>query len=311
MISSCLQCAFGTGKLLFEDQAKQIIDESLKKYPDSGLFLCAKARLERLHRNVEGSRQHFARALEVQKEWKQMAHLCYYDLGFCHLYLSQFDEAQKFFELLLEENEWSKGFYIYMVGICLLKRGEKEKALELLLTIPKRVARKFGGRMISIEHFVLRKVKSYCSPSKCEFVLPILEILYIWNAFTQMTIDALKEAQTDMDKWLGATEEKGEYEYVILLMLAAIHVQLGELDKAQAKCETIEANKKLIKGENWVIPFARYELAMLWARQDNHKLTERVNEKLKQALSYSTDYNFELRMHLRIHLAFDQLEKLE
>eukprot|EP00041_Stephanoeca_diplocostata_P038269 m.1491054 g.1491054 ORF g.1491054 m.1491054 type:complete len:166 (+) comp25191_c0_seq39:76-573(+) len=87
------------------------------------------------------------------------------------------------------------------------------------------------------------------------------------------------------------------------------------------RCFTaVEALRKKIKVEAWVVPYARYELGMLWLRQDTappptagttptHGTkagTKRGLAKLRHVNAKKGDYAWDLQLSLRIHLVFHQ-----
>lgn len=88
-----------------------------------------------------------------------------------------------------------------------------------------------------------------------------------------------------------------------LLLRGSLLSQIGGRDEEAQRCFLdIEARKKAIKIDLYVVPYARYELAMLYHRIDKPD-TARVVKELKHASSRKGDYNFDVQLSLRIHLA--------
>lgn len=64
-----------------------------------------------------------------------------------------------------------------------------DKATTMYGKIPEFVARKFGGRVLGVETYVLRKVKTFQN-DKCErTLLPVLELIGLWNVSFKLLSD--------------------------------------------------------------------------------------------------------------------------
>lgn len=85
------------------------------------------------------------------------------------------------------------------------------------------------------------------------------------------------------------------------LLTGAVHAQLGNDQIAEQYFLALEDKKKGLKNEKWVVPFARYELAMLWTRQRG-PADKKARDMLKKALSYNAEYDFQSRLELRCHM---------
>lgn len=62
----------------------------------------------------------FNRSINSQSEWRQMHHVCFWELMFCHAYLRQWDRSAYYASLLLQENKWSRASYSYMCAVFTL-----------------------------------------------------------------------------------------------------------------------------------------------------------------------------------------------
>jgi hypothetical protein len=146
-------------------------------------------------------------------------------------------KAKEYVETLAIENSWSKAFYNYAVGVCecipiqflfcnkiceciliFVKDmlGNKEAAKERFQKAPTFVVRKYGGRIISAEQYVIRKSKMY-EDLKYELTpgLPGLEMIFLWNGFSSMSTEVLEKCLEIVDECLkGFGEEtKGNNRY--------------------------------------------------------------------------------------------------
>jgi len=154
----------------------------------------------------------------------------------------------------------------------------------------------------------LRQVEQYVGADGQRLVLPHLEIMYFWNAFPQMGRNMLAAALAEVTDYRTAHWDTASVDDRALLSLLAgtILGQLGKLPEAEACLHWVEENRKAIKQEISVVPYARYELAMLWHEAEG--VTERVVAELRHAMAYSHDFNFDLQLNLRIHLALYQFQ---
>ena len=378
-------CLFSFRRGLQEhiEVASKLLDHTLARFPDGGLFLFIKGRLERLRRDLRASVACFMRSADMQTEFVQLQHLCYYELGWSHFFLGEYGESLKYFGVLSVESEWSKAFYGYMKALCLLELGDVAQAQQLLLSLPDLVKRSFGGKTLSVEQFVVRKVTQYVpqagkddrvsssdgggggeggsgggggggsaaesfsvgggdegsvevtgdsrsgvgsdglvdrqgrrgedqrasddegkDDADDEFVdalslnedvagscpvglvLPSLEVMYLWNGFTQFDRDLLMRASglvrsymrdrgLDGDDAGSVSPPAGtphavanvgqdmDERCVCKLLMGSLLKECGELAAAMACFQYIEAHSKHIRRELYVIPHARYERASL------------------------------------------------
>lgn len=217
--------------------AEDVLRRNLERYPDSGLFLFMSGRLQRLKCDLPAALRDLSRAAEVQTEWPQLREVCYYDLGWTHFFLRQWSNAADYFGRLRTANEWSKCLYAYIEAVCLLAHGSDDRqAIELLLEAPSHVRRRWGGKIMSEEQFVVRKVRTYVDSSGCRLILPALELAYLWNGFTQLPRDLLQQALDEVDAWHNtratATARDADAEAIGTLLRAAL---LKHLDRRCAR----------------------------------------------------------------------------
>ena len=62
----------------------------------------------------------FKQAAAGQREWRQLQHLCAYELGTTYLFMLDHDAGRPWWKMLEDENQWSKAFYIYMQLITVI-----------------------------------------------------------------------------------------------------------------------------------------------------------------------------------------------
>eukprot|EP00002_Diphylleia_rotans_P019256 TRINITY_DN3727_c0_g1_i1.p1 TRINITY_DN3727_c0_g1~~TRINITY_DN3727_c0_g1_i1.p1 ORF type:complete len:607 (+),score=155.24 TRINITY_DN3727_c0_g1_i1:48-1868(+) len=285
-------------------EAERILKQELSKYPTSAVHIMAEGRLARLKKDIDGSIVSFEKAIKIQDQFKQLQHVCFYDVGWSHIFNLEWGKAKVYFQSLLAESEWSKAFYSYMVALCLLDEGQTERADYLLSTIPSLVNRTYGGRTITVEQFVLKKVQLYTQNGRCDLFLPQLEISYLWNGYSQMQPEKIKQTLVVIDTNLarvksGSQDANPTQEALCLLLKGAALKNLGNFGEALECFDLVESMESLIKEETWIVPHAVYEAGSMLILQGND---EDGQKRILKARDKYTNYIFELRLHLRIHL---------
>jgi hypothetical protein len=86
--------------------AGKMVDMQLKKYPESFIFLGLKARLEQSKCNPMLAEAQYIKVIENQLDWRNLTHVCYWDLGFCQAAQGKWKEAAQSFQVLLSESKW-------------------------------------------------------------------------------------------------------------------------------------------------------------------------------------------------------------
>eukprot|EP00002_Diphylleia_rotans_P038551 TRINITY_DN8791_c0_g3_i4.p1 TRINITY_DN8791_c0_g3~~TRINITY_DN8791_c0_g3_i4.p1 ORF type:complete len:426 (+),score=68.38 TRINITY_DN8791_c0_g3_i4:64-1341(+) len=142
-------------------EAEHILHDALERFPNSSLHKWIEGRLLRLRKDHKASVEAFEAASNMQTESVRLKHLCLYEVIWCRLFVMDHTSPIPMLEKLKLENEWSKAFYAYLLGVCLLKAGKEEEAMNALEEVPSLIQRRFGGRVISVEQFAERKVKTY------------------------------------------------------------------------------------------------------------------------------------------------------
>lgn len=303
-----LQGWSATGNNPNADESAVFMDEILAEFPDGGLFLFFNGRFKRLLRDLDSAEESFLRAIEVQTDWKQLRHLCYYELGWCYFFNFKWEEALTYFGYMYEQNEWSKGFYLYMMALCQVKLGKLADAIKSFETVAARDPRRYGGVLLSVDRFVFRKIASGVTEDKCTLVLPDIEITYMWNGFTQLP---QQNVQNCLDRVLAWRSENAstmtpDSDAVTSLLLGSLYTELKLYNQAELALNVIEANAKEIKSDVYTIPFGRFQLASLWYRQEG--CTPKVKAMIHKALAFSQKYDFEQRLSIRSHLALSQFK---
>ena len=299
----------------FKPLADRVLRTSLEYYPKSALHLYMHGRAKRLEKNIEGSSKHFNAICALKGIPVQLRHLCYYELGL-NAILSNMDWAvvEKHMRTLFNENYWSRAFYAYLVGVSCLMQSQTQtdndakfiEARNWFSKVPGMVTRKFGGRVIAVEAYVIRK-----SASKVIGKWMGLEVLAIWNLTNVMvpealskTVELISEVKARKEVY-ERTNQQPEIDSVINLVLGEAERELGHIAESTTIFESIistsNASPIMIPNTStllWTVPVAYYNLAVTTFLASDWKACKKFLELGRAKGGYEFEHRFELRMHL-------------
>ena len=89
--------------------ATALLAHCFEEYPGGSFFLWLQGRQQRNNRLLSDAIDSFKRAAAGQREWRQLQHLCAYELGTTYLFMLDHDAGRPWWEMLEHENQWSKG----------------------------------------------------------------------------------------------------------------------------------------------------------------------------------------------------------
>ncbi|KAF9159155.1 hypothetical protein DFQ26_006851 [Actinomortierella ambigua] len=297
--------------------ADKCLDDALKTYKESAFFLYFAGRNNRLKGEIDESTAAFELASsKATPEWGQeLQRLCDYELGLNYAIKLEWTKAMPYFERLAQENYWSTAFFLYFKAACLENAGRRDEALKTYQLIPGLMNRKFGGRTIQVELYVLRKIKLFESNGFLTN-LPALEILLIWNTFSSMTRANLEICLSQVEKQIGLTRTTTTLDTVVVLktIRGSILHQLGRHKEADDCLKwVVELNPTRIQEEKWVLPFACWEAGNGYWMQDKDVAGDgrwkRAKAMWDKAMTF-TGYEFEFRLSIRVHAAMMKVDDL-
>jgi len=198
------------------------------------------------------------------------------------------------------------------------------------------VQRKFGGKTLAIESFVMRRTNAFIQNKKRP-VLPSLEMAYIFYGFNQMDNNQLAQSLSFVDNFVSLSGTSNGYPSISVEDVLIVSLIRGSCLSAMKRYHEADKLLKQIVGtpekeakqELYVIPFAYFELAANNMEQvidadkknknsnnsDNNikertKLLADAKAQLKSASAFKSAYDFKNRLHFRIHLANVELKQL-
>uniref|UniRef100_A0A8C2XKU6 Tetratricopeptide repeat domain 39A n=1 Tax=Cyclopterus lumpus TaxID=8103 RepID=A0A8C2XKU6_CYCLU len=301
----------GTGEGDVED-AEKLLQPYLEKYPTGSIFLFFAGRIEEIKGNLDAVSR-FEECCEVQQQWKQFHHMCYWELMWCFTYKRHWKMAYFYADLLSKENTWSKATYAYMKAAYLsmltpddcLTFGET--ALTLFRQVPG-LKQKIAGKSLPTEKFAIRKARRYLAENPIALPAPPLEMMYIWNGYT--VIGKHKDLTEGMLKTLGEAQAKldrSEFtvdDQCLLSLLKGLCLKhLGRQEEAEQYFTLVLCNESQIKYDHYLVPNALLEHGLLCLEQGRN--AEAIS-LLETAMQNYKHYSMESRTHFRIQAALQK-----
>ncbi|CAD6887124.1 unnamed protein product [Tilletia laevis] len=215
------------------DMGDKILSWNLVRFPQGIFFLYFSARLYGAQALPEKAIEYYRNAIEAQREYKQLHHLCFWDLSLTYLATCDFARAYECYDVLSRESNWSKAIYQYSKAVMLYETGmnsadaHSRSPSTIMRTVPK-LTKRIAGRQIPFERFVAYKAKKYIACNN-RAPLPGLEFSYLWHCIGQSPVfllvsNSLARIDEMLDELATYTDPAaygtGETEYYGALCLA-------------------------------------------------------------------------------------------
>ncbi|KAG7441581.1 uncharacterized protein BT62DRAFT_936891 [Guyanagaster necrorhizus] len=153
--------------------ADKIIRWHAKRYPNGVFFLFGSGRLALVQSRPEEALKYYARAIEVQSQYRTLHHISFWEMAIANLALWDIKASLGCWTELEREATWSKAIYAYGMAVCLLETGGD--ARRLMEKVPD-LRQKIAGKSIPLEKLVARKARKFLSQDY--LALPALEMAY-------------------------------------------------------------------------------------------------------------------------------------
>ncbi|KAI8088521.1 hypothetical protein BDF21DRAFT_378735 [Thamnidium elegans] len=300
-----------------EDLSDRVLAYSLKLYPDGVFFLYFSGRQLVARNQLVEAKNQYQKAIDTQKDWKQLQHMCYWELGLINLLQQNWQESLDCYTTLHKESNWSKAVYTYLQAISLFVLAtnddtktpeEKEKlakeAGEMMVKVTS-AKQKIAGKSIPLEKFVARKARKFIAQNN-RLLFPDLEALNAFSAFDFMSIDLLhnnlerttKEIyrlthETKHEEVLNYYDDLCLSHYMRSMVLRLLIDQVKDastetkvnwkrLHKESIRC--VMENAKKVQLDHYIYYFTRYEEArMLIIDQEYQKAKDIVQSIIKSS----------------------------
>ncbi|XP_044512959.1 tetratricopeptide repeat protein 39B isoform X2 [Gracilinanus agilis] len=308
----------GTGEANIEE-AETLLEPYLQRFPNGSLILFYSARIELLKGNFEKAQVIFQNCIASQEEWKQIHHLCYWELMWCYTFQQEWLKAYHYADLLCKESRWSKAIYVFQKAaiLSMLPDEDVKPTGENIVSLFRQVEglkQRIAGKSIPTEKFAVRKSRRYSSSAFPEkLILPALEMMYIWNGFTvvgkrpdltENLLITIEKAETTLRNEIKCNDYFTDDQCLVQLLKGLCLKHLGRLLQAELCFNQVIQSEKQLKFDHYLVPFTLYELGLLYQQQGD---TEKAIRIIETAKTNYKDYSMESRLHFRIHAALSSL----
>ncbi|XP_072534701.1 tetratricopeptide repeat protein 39B-like isoform X2 [Salminus brasiliensis] len=322
MFNIYITVILGTGECNLAE-AEALLEPYAQKFPKGALMLFYAARIAVLKGEFEMAQKLFLECIATQEEWRQIHHLCYWELMWTYSFQQDWLEAYRYADLLCKESKWSQTIYVFQKAsiLSMLSEEEVEKTGEDIVELFRQVDSlrlRFAGKSVPTEKFAARKARRYNSSNPKKLVIPALEMMYVWNGFTivgkrpaltQDILTTIEKAEEDLKNDASNPSVYYADDQSVVQMLKGLCLRhLGRLEQAERCFNNVISSEKTIKYDHYLVPFTMYELGLLYKQQGDVEKAIACIEKAK--LNYK-DYSMESRLHFRIHAALTKLTEPE
>uniref|UniRef100_A0A3B3SV32 Tetratricopeptide repeat protein 39B n=1 Tax=Paramormyrops kingsleyae TaxID=1676925 RepID=A0A3B3SV32_9TELE len=266
-----------------------------------------------------GAQLKFQQCIASQHEWKQIHHVCYWELMWAHCFQQEWLQAYRYAELLWRESRWSKAIYMYQKAAILSMMPEEdvkttgENVVELFRQV-EGLKQRLAGKSIPTEKFAVRKSRRYSCSTPVKLVVPALEMMYVWNGFTivgkradvtEGLLITIEKAEEQLSNDPRPSEYHPDDQCLVQMLKGLCLKHLGRLLQAELCFTQVLSIEKRIRYDHYLVPYTLYELGLLYKQQGDVAKAIRYIENAK--LNYK-DYSMESRLHFRIHAALSNLK---
>ena len=266
--------------------AEKVLNYHLARYPQGVFFLYFHGRLYSTQGLSREAIECFEEARDVQEEYVQLKHICYWDMSLCSMSLGAWEDTYRDFTVLAEENNWSRAVYNYVRAAALYQLGDdasRERARELFARVPS-LTQKIAGKSIPLEKFVARKARKMSEQGY--LTLPAMEFAYMCHCYTTAsnqalantllpTVDAalaeLQTASSQTDDVCLAHFLRGVILRNLAYPEAHVHVtgttrwsQSAAAREAEQSLQFVTARGAELTYDHYLAYFAHYELGRLY-----------------------------------------------
>ncbi|XP_067106489.1 tetratricopeptide repeat protein 39B-like [Osmerus mordax] len=308
----------GTGETNLTE-AEALLEPYKSKFPNGALILFYTARIAVLKGDFTFGQEKFLACIGTQQEWRQIHHLCYWELMWAHCFQQEWLEAYRYANLLCKESKWSQAIYVFQKASILSMLPEEARQrtgedVEELFRQVEGLQLRFAGKSIPTEKFASKRAARYSAQPPVKLVIPALEMMYVWNGFTivgqradltENILATIQEAEDALRDQPNPSVHHVDDQCVVQLLKGLCLRHLGRLDQAEDCFSLLLSSESRIKYDHHLVPFTMYELGLLYQKQGNQ---EKAVTFIQNAKHNYKDYSMESRLHFRIHAALNSMD---
>ncbi|KAM0755093.1 hypothetical protein T439DRAFT_309959 [Meredithblackwellia eburnea MCA 4105] len=178
--------------------ASNVLHYNLDRYPNGVFFLYFAGRLHSTETQLKDAVDAFHDAINAQREFIQLAHICYWDLGLVSLAMGNHQKGYECFNILDKESNWSKAIYHYAKATMLYEQGnskDRNQVNTMMKNVPDLMQR-IAGKSIPLEKFVARRARKFVDQGN-RLCLPGVELAYVLNCIQMSPRYVLFETHLD------------------------------------------------------------------------------------------------------------------
>ncbi|XP_056883989.1 tetratricopeptide repeat protein 39B isoform X1 [Takifugu flavidus] len=307
----------GTGEGNLEE-AEALLEPYRHKYPKGSIVLFYTARIATLQGNFQKALLKFQECISSQQEWRQIHHMCYWELMWTHSYQQDWVQAFRYADLLCQESRWSKAIYVYQKAaiLSMMSEEEQKKTGEDVVDLFRQVEglkQRLAGKSIPTEKFAVRKSRRYQGAAVVPLVVPALEMMYVWNGFTvvgkradytEALLVTIETAEERLRNHPNPSDFHPDDSCLLQMLKGLCLKHLDRLFQAELCFTRVLSSERQIRFDHYLVPFTLYELALLYHQQgDSAKAAAHIHN----AKTNYKGYSLESRLHFRIHAALNSL----
>uniref|UniRef100_A0A8C8HNV2 Tetratricopeptide repeat protein 39B n=1 Tax=Oncorhynchus tshawytscha TaxID=74940 RepID=A0A8C8HNV2_ONCTS len=307
----------GTGEANLEE-SDFLLEPYIEKFPNGALILFYQARIALLKGNFEFAQKKFLECIAAQQEWRQIHHLCYWELMWSYSFQQDWLEAYQYADLLCKESKWSQAVYVFQKASILSMMPEEEvkktgENVEQLFRQVESLRLRIAGKSIPTEKFAAKKAQRYSAATPVTLVIPAVEMIYVWNGFTiigkrpeltESILVTIEKAEEQLKNDPNPSEYHVDDQCMVQMLKGLCLRHLGHLDQAQLCFTHVISSENRIKHDCYLVPYSMYELGLLYKQQGDLGKATTTIENAK--LNYK-GYSMESRLHFRIHAALNTM----
>ncbi|XP_038602592.1 tetratricopeptide repeat protein 39B-like [Tachyglossus aculeatus] len=298
------------------DSLEDLLAPYLAKFPKCAILRFYAARIDVMKGLFGTAQAKLRECVLLQDEWREIHHLCYWELMWTYIFEQDWRYAYHYANLLHQHNRWSKTTYSFLKAsvLCMLpgdfakEAGEDVRSLFMQVKFQKL---KIGGRTPPTEKFADLKCKRYSGTGSWHAAQPILEMMYIWSGFRMIAkrLDLVARWMVIIEREEEALRECQNPEYftddqcLVKLLKGCCLKYLDRLWKAEQCFGEVIRNEKLLKFDRYLVPYAYYELGLLFHQKGDG---EKALAYIERTKAYK-DYSMESRLQFRVHAALQHI----
>uniref|UniRef100_A0A8C1ZJM4 Tetratricopeptide repeat protein 39B n=1 Tax=Cyprinus carpio TaxID=7962 RepID=A0A8C1ZJM4_CYPCA len=234
-----------------------------------GNLVEAEALLEPYIERFPQAQVKFQECVSVQQQWRQIHHLCYWELMWCHSFQQQWRDAYRYADLLCRESRWSKVTHLMSTKNTHTHTHTHTHTLSHTHTHTHTL-----NIMMHLWFFVTQ------------------EMMYVWNGFTivgkradatESLLITIERAEEQLRNDPNPSEFHPDDQCLVQMLKGLCLKHLGRLLQAELCFTQVLSSEKRIRYDHYLIPFTLYELGLLYKQQGDYvkKLRHEMGQKKK------------------------------